>query len=197
MLLSFESDIAQWTRYLDRSVARQVPFATAKALTDTARLDLKPAAERLIRKRLDRPTPFTQKGPAFSGARKHRLVATVFIKDIQAEYLRVQEQGGVQRPKGRAFLVPVGQRRNKYGNLPRNAVRNALAKPGTFSGRVGGVGGIWQRMKSGKLKLLVRYEDETSYQPRLGFHVEMAKVAGRAFPARFARSLQQAIRTAR
>ncbi|MEX3008993.1 hypothetical protein [Hoeflea sp. TYP-13] len=197
MELSFESNIAEWTRYVDQKVRRQVPFATAKALTDTARRDCKPAAERLIRKRLDKPTPFTQRGVATRSASKRRLVATVFIKDIQAGYLRVQEKGGTTKPKGRAFLIPVRQRRNKYGNMPRGAVKAALAKPNTFSGKVRGVGGIWQRMKSGRLKLLIRYEDQTTYRPRLGFHREMAKVASRAFPARFARSLAHAVKTAR
>tara|TARA_R110000751_G_scaffold146094_9_gene250005 strand:+ start:10674 stop:11267 length:594 start_codon:yes stop_codon:yes gene_type:complete len=195
--ISFESNIGEWTRYLGDRVAGQLPFATAKALTDTVRLDLKPAAERLIARRLDKPTPFTKRGIAFSGANKQGLIASVFVKDIQAEYLRVQEEGGTTTPKGRAFLIPVGQRRNKYGNMTRNAVKAALAKPATFSGRVKGVGGIWQRMKSGKLKLLIRYEDKTTYSPRLGFHQEMAKVAGHAFPARFARSLEHALRTAK
>ena len=197
MEVSFETNIAEWTRYLDQKVARQVPFATARALTETAQRDPKPAAERQIRRRLDKPTPFTQKGVAYRSASKSRLVATVLIKDIQAGYLRIQERGGTTTPKGRAFLIPVKQRRNKYGNLPRNTVKRLLARPDTFSGKVRGVGGIWQRMKSGKLKLLIRYENQTTYRPRLGFHSEMEKIAVRAFPARFARSLEQAIRTAK
>ena len=202
MQVSFESNIREWTRTVG-ALQRQVPFATAKALTDTARLDCKPAGERLMRRRLDDPTPFTLKGIGTTGARKSRLVSSVFIKDRQAEYLRWQQGGGTQKPKRRAIPIPVNQRRNKYGNMPKGTVQRLLARPDTFSGRINGVGGIWQRrkpLKSGKSrppKLLVRFTDQTQYRPRLGFQKEMRKVAIAAFPARFARSWTNAIRTAR
>lgn len=195
--LSVTSNVDAWTRHLTGSVARQVPFALAVALTDTARLDCKPAAERLLSKRIDRPTPFTKKGFGTRGATKRRLVSQVFFKDTQADYMTWAVGGGEQRPKNRALLIPVGTRRNQYGNMSRNAVRTALAKPNTFSGTVNGVPGVWQRMARGRLKLLIRYEDKANYKPILPFHREMAKVASNAFPARFGRSLERAIRTAR
>ena len=206
--VSFESNIDAWARYVHGSLAPQIPFATAKALTETAKRDLKPAADRLIARRFDRPTPFTRNAMAFLPARKNNLIATVFAKDIQGRYLKVQEEGGTQKPKRRAIPIAAGQKRNKYGNAPRGSLQRALARPDTFSGTVKGIPGVWQRPKRGRRrdgsfgnkgipKLLFLYVDATHYHRRFHFKEEMVKVARNAFPAQFARALEHAIRTAR
>lgn len=196
MEISFESNLRAWERSLTDVEKRQLPFATAKALTDTARMDVKPAVERHIEIVFDSPTPFTKKGVAYKPAYKNRPVASVFIKDIQAGYLTIQKTGGVRRPKGRALAIPARQRVNKYGNLPRGTVKRLLARSDTFSGRVNGQGGIWQRKKRG-LKLLVAWEDRAVYAPRFRFDEVARKAAEMHFPRRFAYALEAALRTAK
>lgn len=146
----------------------QVPFALALGLTRTAQR-IQGDVERSLPQNLDRPTPFTQRGVAIRPALKRRPVAYVFIKDIQADYLRRQETGGTRRPKKRAIVVPEKVRLNKYGNMTRGRVKKLLAREDVFSGNVRGIGGIWQRKKNGKLKLLVRYASNAQYKPKLGF----------------------------
>lgn len=197
MDISFESNIREWTRGLTAFERQQLPFATAVALTDTARHDVKPAVERRIAQVFDRPTPFTKKGVGYLPARKSMLVSRVFIKDVQAAYLRLQETGGVRVPKGRAIPIPVGQRTNQYGNLPRATVQRLLVRPDTFSGRIGGQGGIWQRRKGGKLKLLIAWEPEAHYRPRFGFEMVARFTAEAHFARRFEVALDRALRTAR
>ncbi len=197
MLVSFERDIAKWTRHLKEDVASQVPFATSKALNMTARDDAKPAVEGRIVTAFDNPTPFTKRGVAVRNSTRYTLVSTVFIKDIQAKYLALEETGGVRKPTKRALLMPVQQRLNKYGNLPRGSIQRALARDDTFSGTIKGTAGIWKRMKSGQLKLLVRYDDQATYRPLFRFKETVKRSAIDAFPRNFATVFEQALRTAR
>lgn len=197
MDISFESNIAAWMRSLDDFKRQQLPFATALALTDTARFDVVPAIERQVDIVFDRPTPFTRKGVGYRPAYKNRPVARVFIKDIQARYLELEEYGGVRTPRRRALVLPAGQRVNQYGNLPRGSVQRLLARKDTFSGTVNGQGGIWQRTRKGGLKLLVAYEDWANYRPIFKFHETAKRTAEVAFPKRFGAALARAIATAR
>ncbi len=194
MHLSFATNVEAFRRELTDLGAREVPFAAARALTDTARDVEKNTAKRLP-KVFDRPTPFTLRGLFVKPATKARLVATVGFKDRQAGYLELQETGGTRRPKGRALVVPAAARLNRYGNLPRGAVRRALARPDTFSGTVRGVGGIWQRIGRGGVRLLVAYEDRASYAPRLGFAEGARKTALARFGRHFARRFAEAVAT--
>src|SRR4051794_26909518 len=103
MQIRVAADIRKATRYLDDAAKRQVPFATAKALTataDAARI----AVTRSLPHVLDRPTPFTLRSVRISPARKSDLTARVFVMDKQAEYLAIQETGGDATPKKQAFV---------------------------------------------------------------------------------------------
>lgn len=194
--ISFESNIREWTASLDDVAKRQLPFAIALALTDTARYDVKPAIERRMIAAFDKPTPFTQRGVAHFPAHKATLAARVFIKDVQAKYLALEETGGVRKPERRALVVPAGQSTNAYGNLPRNTLKKLLARPDTFSGRINGTAGIWQRTRKG-VKLLIAWRDSTSYQPRFAFRETAQAAAELAFPRRFEAAFSKALATAR
>lgn len=174
----------------------QVPFATAVALTATAKSAQK-RAESLIDERFDKPTPFTKKGVAILPARKSRLMSRVFVKDRQATYLAMQETGGTRTPSGRALVIPANVRRNRYGNIARGGVQRLLARADTFSGRVNGVGGIYQRTKTGGLKLLIAYEQKAEYKPRFDFRKTTADRARRAFPVEFRKAWRRAMATVR
>ena len=190
------------TRALDRALSdaaqRQMPFATARALTRTAR-GASDVETQEIRRTFDNPIPFTQRGLYMRGASRSRPEAEIGIKKIQAQYLGLQAEGGLRRPEGRAILIPVGARTNTYGNLPRRAVARLLARSDTFSGRVKGVPGIWQRprRKGGAPKLLVRYEDSARYARRYEFQDVAAEFVRRTFPRELFDSLRQALATAR
>ena len=163
-----KDDIDRVLRGLDERFRRQVPFATAKALTDTAKdvqRDLTAALPRVF----DRPTPFTLRAIGITPANKATLTSRVFIRDIQRGYLELEVAGGVRTPKKRALVLPAGLDRNAYGNIPRGKIKSLLARKDVFSGSVRGVGGVWQRTKQGGLKLLVSYEPRATYKPRFAF----------------------------
>lgn len=201
-------NIDAFYRHLSDVGRDQLPFATALALNDTA-AEVRDAEQTETAKRLDRPTPFTQRGLYVSRASKRRLTAVVGFKDRQAAYLALQVTGGVRTPKGRALLVPVGARLNKYGNMPRRAVARLLAKADTFVAsrsdpKTGHLPpGIYQRVPRGsrggapKPKLLVAFEDRAKYQPRLRFDYVAQRRAEAVFERKFLARLDQAMRTAR
>lgn len=193
--ISVRSNVRTWERKMTAIQRRQVPFATAKALTDTAG-DVKKNFPRTMARRLDRPTPFTMRGMFVARATKARLIASVGFKPIQSGYLDKPERGGTRRPKGRAIVLPAAQKVNRYGNLPKGAVRRLLARADTFSGEVRGVAGIWQRRKGG-LTLLVAYARQASYRPQLGFHASARKTILARFPINWRRAFALAVRTAR
>ena len=188
---------------LSDAAQRQLPFAVAMAINDTA-ADVKNNAQKRLLKDLDRPTPFTQRGLFVRRASKNRLEGVVGFRPIQRRYLMKLETGGVRRPKGRAILVPVNQRLNKYGNMTRRAVANLRAKPNVFSGAPGRKvsgnarnAGLYQRMKGGKLRLLVAYESSVKYEKKTYFERNAKITAERRLPNHLRTRMLQAWNTRR
>lgn len=198
MIVSFEvkDNIDQVVRQIDARFARQVPFATARALTDTAK-DVQRAVTDELPKVFDRPTPFTQRGVGMAWATKSSLTSRVFLKDVQRDYLKVQVAGGTRTPKGKALVIPSGVGLNAYGNIPRGRIKTLLARKDVFSGRVRGVAGIWQRMAGGGLKLLVAYEPKATYRQRFPFGVIARQTIQRRLLPNLRAALAAAIASAR
>lgn len=198
MDLKIKNNIREFQRGLNDVSRRQIPFALSLAINEVLN-DIRKNWEKRLRRILDRPTPFTMKAFAVRRATKRSLTGMVFAKPIQAEYLTRLEDGGNRAPKRRAILVPVGQRLNKYGNMPRGAVGRTLNKPAVFSGKPKGGrrAGIWQRDRKGaSLKLLVHYADRASYSPRLKLVVSAAKTATARLPGAMLRAMRRAVGSA-
>lgn len=194
--VSVKSNVDAVVRDLERRFRDQVPFAVAKALTLTAK-DVQRAEVEEIRQAFDRPTPFTQQAVGITSATKQRLSAKVFVKTYQLAYLGIQVEGGIRQPKRRALVVPVDLPLNQYGNIPRRKVQALLSRRDTFSGRVNGVGGIWQRTKAGPLKLLIAYEPAAKYRKRFPFYEVALRVIDQRFDANLRSAVAGAIATAK
>lgn len=205
-MITITANIDRVRRALSDLGRRQLPFALAAALTDTAG-EVKDAEEVGLETHLDRPTPFTKRGFYLVAARKNRPVASVGIKTKQAGYLGFQISGGSRRPRGRALLVPVGQRRNKYGNIPRGTAARLVARPDTFVASSTDPAtrhmrpGIYKRSGAKRNpkppKLLIGFEPRAQYAPRLPFIPIAERAARGGFQANFMRRLRTAIETAR
>ena len=203
MQVSFRSNLREVERGLSDLARKQVPFATSLALNATAG-KVAEAAGDLLTRRLDRPTPFTQRAFAVRRSSRATLAASVFAKDAQAAYLTFAESGGERAPKKRANVIPAGLRLNSFGNMPRGAIKRALARPDVFSGRPKGgkprPPGIYERTGKGgrgALRRLVLYTGAASYSPRLGFAEEARRVAEANMAREFEASLRRALATAR
>lgn len=193
--INVSSNVRQWSREFQDKYRNQLPFATAKALTNTAQ-DIQREITRHLPDIFEKPTPFTQRAIGYQRATKRELTALVFVKDIQAAYLGLQVTGGERRPKRRALLLPAGVERNVYGNIPRTKLRTLLRRRDVFSGNVGGIGGIWQR-KGRNLRLLIAYEPKAEYRKRFPFYEIARQVASRVLERNFRAAWAQAVATAK
>lgn len=70
------------------------------------------------------------------------------------------ESGGQRLPKNRAIGLPAGEKK-----IARS-IKQAYAKPNTFSATIGGVDALWMRTKKKKLVPLYYWEDRTQYKPQ-------------------------------
>jgi len=100
---SIDLDISAATK-LTKALLKQVLFAMAKALTQTAvqaQTDIVQAMTQVF----DRPTPYTLNSTYVSPATKDRLEATVKLKDVSAKglpatkYLAAEVFGGTRNAK--------------------------------------------------------------------------------------------------
>lgn len=128
MRITVKDNIRDVIQRLDRKQREEVPFAVAKALTDTAKA-LQAAMPEALDRALDQPKPYTKRGTFVSAARKRAPVATVGFKDRQARYMVWQIHGGQRKRKefetrlresNGKFSVPgPGARLDQYGNISR------------------------------------------------------------------------------
>ncbi|HHE4905800.1 hypothetical protein CYG68_19120 [Morganella morganii] len=203
-----------------RTLRKQIPFATAQAMTAVVR-KIEDAQKVAMQRNLDNPTPFTVKSVRSKGARKTDLKAKVFVMNTAAAYLEPFETGGVHKLNGSALLNPKDIKLNKYGNLPRNKLSSLKSKENTFIGDIGGVNGVWQRKKAKKgkkgrkrlqrspngtrrdrkkqpmPKLLIRFGDALPVEPVLGYQDRAMKMTQALLPQEINRAIAEAIRTAR
>ncbi|XTZ39562.1 hypothetical protein ACQYRI_06095 [Salmonella enterica] len=202
-----------------RKLQKQIPFATAQALTAVAR-KIEAAERTALQRHLDNPTPFTVKSVGSRGARKDSLTATVFVRYTAAAYLEPFEFGGQHKLNGSALLNPKDIKLNKFGNLSRNKLSQLKAKPNVFIGDVGGVNGVWQRkkprgqknkkrakrstngtrrdrVKQPTPKLLIRFGDALPVTPVLGYMERANTMAKALMPKGLSRAIDEALRNAK
>ncbi|WP_233869647.1 hypothetical protein [Paraburkholderia adhaesiva] len=221
--ISFKSNVDAISRNLSALAYRQLPYAESRTVTELAKLAAK-AEKTAIPQVFPDATPFTVNSVAVQPARKALPVARVYVCDVAAQYLAPYEYGGVQFLGAKpADLVPVNVAANRYGNLPRNTIRQYLNRPDVFLGTVktkhGEQYGLWQRPAkvvevkwsrrngpkpkdrainaSGKLKLLVAFHTPVETRKRLGFGERAHTVATANFDRVFGAQLAKAIATAR
>lgn len=160
--INVKSDIDKVVRRLADEARKQVPFATALAITRTAK-----AVEQDLRGELgskfDRPTPYVAKGTFSTSAKKTDLTAWVGMRDqarrggSPAQYVREQFGGGVrgQKPFERALsamgalpegwraMPAAGIKTDRYGNPDRRTITEVL---GALKRRVSVFAGRGKRM---------------------------------------------------
>lgn len=204
MDIKVKADLREITRGL-RAYRRQIPFATAVALTRTAN-DVKDAEQKQINKQVDRPVRFTVNAIGIRPANKRTLTAEVFVKTIQARYLRYQIEGGIRRGKGGITGVPTrNQKLNQYGNIPGRRRKAPAWRQGktttakTFIATIKGVRGVWERYGRGgrQVRLLVAFEQRVRYRKRLDFYGAAEATVNKRFAINFARAFNSAVAAAR
>jgi len=127
MIISVKTNVDEFRRQIG-AFADQIPFATARAINEVAT-----AAQKAVTAELpnifDKPTPFTMRSiKVQQRASKTGLTAIVGLQPLQAQYLLLEELGGVRtaamntRNPGAALLEPQTLAPNIYGNIPTGAL---------------------------------------------------------------------------
>lgn len=224
--LNIKTNIDAFSKKISALAYKQLPFATAQALTEIAKTVV--AAEQLNEQKvLDRPRPFTTGAIGVVRANKARMEATVFVKDITAAYLEPYQFGGMNKLNGRALLKPVEAVKDldQFGNLPRNFLKKLKGRKdifvGTIQTKVGPVNGVWQRDSSvdvelplatrggkvriprarlntsGKLVLLVKFTDAHPAKQFLDWFSVADRAVARNFNREMGKALGRAIASAK
>jgi hypothetical protein len=198
-------------RFLRNVQKQQIPFAVARAITQTLNIAKKDVLRQLD-KDIRNPVPFTRRGFRVDGADKKTLRGRLFILPKQNDYLQYQIFGGVRLPKGVALALrpakpgPGRIKLNRFGNLPRSQMAKAQLARGAFSATINGVAGIWKaptKTKGGKVRkgskfqLLLAYERQAVYRPRYRFFERGQNSIRVNWPRIFERSFRSALRSAR
>ena len=200
--INVETDIRAAVKQLKRVGERNVPLAVAQSLTATAK-HLRDVQKRSIPRHIDRPTKFTVNAFGLESAKwreyqRGTMYARGFVYPAQAKYLRYQVCGGTRAPKRRANIVPGKQTSlNKYGNLTRHYIQKQLARDDTHIATIGGTSGLWRRMKSGRLKLLVLFTGSVDYRPRYPFFDISDKIVQRELPRQLNKAVRRALKARR
>lgn len=206
-------------------IRKQIPFATAQALTSVAR-QIEQGEKKGLQRQLQNPTPFTVNAVRSTAARKTNLIAKVFVMDTAASYLDPFEFGGPHKLNGKALLNPKNIRLNKYGNLSRNKLAQLKARSDVFIGTVTTatgqkVNGVWQRKKAQKgkkskkrlkrspngtrrerqkqrpPKLLIRFGNALEVKEHLNYFDRANKMAEALMPSALSLAMADALRSAR
>ena len=146
-MFKIEFDARQLSRKLSDVEKRQLPFALAGALNDTA-FQTREAWKEIMPRVFDRPTALTLNAVLYKKATKQNaLTAEIFIRDEAhkgtppVRYLSPEEHGGARRqkpferalarfnPHARGFYVPGrGIQLNQFGNVPAGVIKKIMSQ---------------------------------------------------------------------
>jgi hypothetical protein len=192
-------DVSQVLKAQDDLVTRQLPFATARALTLTAQ-DAQAAIRAGMPSRFTIRNAWSQRGIIIKPASKDVIPyrSAVMVGDIW-NYLFLQEPGGEKTPTASAHLAVPEDIRSSPSQILRRQLRPKalLARKDVFIKDLGGGNqAIYQRVGKG-LKLLYILVPEARIKPRLGLAETAQKIGNERWAINFAASLEAALITAR
>lgn len=194
MQVSLKSNIKEFTKSLTRTQKQQIPFATSRALNDTA-IDVQNAEVKGIQIRFNNRKKWWMKrqptGIKVNFSDKRKLWVDVYTN---AKFAKIQEDGGVKTPKGRAIAVPaegLPKRLRKAGGARKllDSNKKAFSTPK----------GIFKRRGKKRYPILQQFSYATSVtvKPKFKFYKTAQVATDRKFKRNFYKRLAEAIKTAR
>ncbi len=188
-----KDNIKEFTRFLSRVEKKQVPFATSRAINDTA-VDAQKSIQAAIPHIFDNRKKWWLKqqptGIKIKFSNKTRLTASIFTN---APFAELQEKGGIKTPKsGGVIAVPTAKVAKRYRKA--GGARQLLqSSDKIFSTKKG----IFKKRGKSSITTMFVYTKTANVRRRFGFARIAEKVVKRKFNRNFATRLQQALRTAR
>ena len=195
--IQVESNLSAFTKALDVFGKDQLPFATSKALNDTAFIVRNTIVEETF------PRSFDVKNKRFAGvafkvdpAKKRKLEARVFDR-LNKDFLALQESGGTKRPRGNSIAIPTDEIRVTGRGVSKARRPRQLLQSGKRAFRTKSKTGqdiIAQRRgkKRYPLKVLYVLEPQADIKPRFPFYTVAQLSAQKTFEKRLPIRLKEA-----
>jgi hypothetical protein len=184
LVLDLTADINAATVDLSNLTRRQVPFATARALTSVA-YDARDEVRRQLPKRFIIRRPWVAKGIGVVRATKADLEATVFSRD---RFMALQEEGGTKMGKQ---AIPVGRlaQRAKSEVIPRSQWPGRLMARKSVFYRAGT---LFER-RGKEIHTLYLLGRQVKVRPRFGMEQTVHMVVMRELKRRFEEKMSAAL----
>ena len=198
MNINIKPDIKPLNKRLTSVQKKQIPFATANAINQTAfqtRKQLQKDMDTIFR---NGAAPFTKKGVLVKKANKKFLEGNVFINKEQSKYLEKQVFGGVRRE---GFYIPIPFRNrvktNNQGNLTKAQLKSLISKKKNKVLIINGVRGVYDVSKDRPILLVAMQQKTTKYDnPKFDFFNLGRRVIRKNFKKNYINKLKHALRTA-
>jgi len=183
------------------TLQKQIPFATALALTRTAK-EVQREEIAHIRSAFTVRGSWLREGGKFGvgifPASKENLVAVV---ESRAPWLEAHEEGMTRTPAGAHFAIPQKDiRRTKSQVIAKSQRPKALKRAFKVETKAGRVPLLLQRIGRGKssiLRIMYQLTGRAKIEPRLRFFETGKVVVEKVWRRIFSEALDRAIRTAR
>ena len=200
-MISVETSGAERTHAsVMRSLPKQIRYATAVALTRTAK-DAQAEVRRQLPERFTIRTGWVAKGIRIKPARKNDLESSVRVMD---EFMALQETGGLRRSRsGEAAAVPIGARPTPLSvTRPSMFPGRLLEKPNHFIAPMKDdpqTSAVWRRTgrKGRNRKLMYIFDKRVEVKPRFGFMGTVRAVVEARFSKNFSKAVRDALASAR
>lgn len=179
-----------------KDLPKQLTYAVAVSLTRTAK-EGQAASIRAIQ------GTFTTRNRWYLPSNRFGVrIKPATTDDLQSEvrtaahWLRLHETGGTKRPRGRYIAIPTrNARRSESQTIPRSRRPRALRNSFVAETRSGPV--LFERRSRGGIQALYNLETSARISKQSVVVEPVTKVFTRRFGAIFARSLDEALETAR
>ena len=197
MKVNVKNNIKEITKWTTTTQKKQIPFATSNAINETL-FTLRKEMGKQLDKKLDRPTPFTKRGFVVDKAKKTLLRGMLFMKNIVADYMQYQVDGGI-RTDSKFLPIPFvpNAKLNKFGNIIGKRT-GLIKKNSQFIGTVKDTTGVWERTnKNQRVKLIIGFEKSATYRPRFPFYKIAERFTANVFNKNFIKAFNRAMKSAR
>tara|TARA_B100001741_G_C16398803_1_gene525979 strand:- start:44 stop:724 length:681 start_codon:yes stop_codon:yes gene_type:complete len=220
--LTIDQDLKGFDRFLN-NYRDQLPFATSKAINDTASNkqggDIKTALNKGTISAFQRPVKFTQNAFKVKRSTKRNLVAHIFAVDEvgkdRARYLRFGVKGGARPAKGyerffsglpndgtvNAYFIPSQIKVDGFGNVTRANLKKVSAAVQNNKAFIGTPRnssrppGIYERDGNKLITRFVSVSTKPTYTGRFNIEAIAEKVIQRRFNEYFNKAMKKAIET--
>lgn len=211
-MIQVQFDPRRFNRWLNTQAQKQVPFATAKSLTNLAKI-AQTSLRGDIQRGMTLRRPWTLKGIQVKAAQKrdglNGMYAEVGSKDWYMADQLDDKSSTRKAPSGKKQFLPYAARRGgKAAQIPkglRPAAITQSAKSGSggqdgkyfFKKGRGGRSMVYQNLKGGKLRLLYTVGDVQNIKPKIQLSDSVRNAISSKVEREFIRQMQAAIRSAK